>query len=293
MRETRINGVLSSLNRSSPEIDASALVSKDGRILASALSPGVDAQRIGIAVASILPIAERLALDLNRGGMERIVISGEQGHVLIIRVSSEAILCVIASKATMLGLLFVDTGRVATTLLSMENVSAEDDADDANMDPLCQTSGFNRADRAILRKVQGHISPFLPELTDRFYSVIVQEPQIAPYLEGRIDQLKITHLSWLKGLFVGDYGGEFIRRQEEIGKAHVRAQIPPIFIAASMAFLRQVFPSLLTANIPTPEDAAAATASLLRLLSLCQNLIDHKYSQILLRLEQRQKQGAN
>jgi predicted regulator of Ras-like GTPase activity (Roadblock/LC7/MglB family) len=142
------------------------------------------------------------------------------------------------------------------------------------------------ADQEILASIRDYITPYIPALTDRFYEVIEEEPQMGPYVKGRVEALKVTHSPWLTSLFSGDYGAEFARRQAEIGQAHVRANIPPVFVAASMSFLRLIFPPVIASCVVDPEQAEAATAALLRLLSYSQRLIDDKYAQVLERVDQ-------
>ncbi|MDE8350195.1 MAG: protoglobin domain-containing protein [Acidocella sp.] len=153
---------------------------------------------------------------------------------------------------------------------------------DRNLELFCHVAGLSREDQIVLAAVRGHILPLIPWLTDRFYEVLGDEAEIKPYINGRVDQLKRTHIVWLESLFAGDYGVDFIKRQEKIGETHVRVRVPPLFVAASMAFLRGALPPVLAVNIPDSKQAMLATASLLRLLDLCQYLIDRKYAEVLM-----------
>lgn len=289
MRVNAIKAILLGLNTGSDDIEASALISRDGLVIASVLSPGMDEDRVSAIVGSMQSLGDYIASELFGGGLEQVMIKGSQGCALIIHAGENEVLCTIATRSARLGLLFVEASRAAEAVMSLEIPAAHPPDEAQNLDAFCEVSGFSREDQAIMRKIQGYIIPLLPALTERFYDVIQNEPQMAPYLEGRVERLKKTHMGWLEDLFAGDYGPDFVRRQEEIAKAHVRVQVPPIFVAASMAFLRRAFPPLLAANIPDRGDAAAATAAVLRLLDLCQSLLDHKYSQVLIRFDQLQK----
>ncbi len=113
MREDQIKAILTDLNGGSTDIEASALISTDGLIISSALSPGMDEDRISAMVAAMLSLGERTAAELSRGNLEQVMISGAQGYVLIIHAGSDAVLCTIAGKAIKLGLLFIDASRAA------------------------------------------------------------------------------------------------------------------------------------------------------------------------------------
>ncbi len=113
MREDQIRTILTDLNGSSTDIEASALISADGLIIASALSAGMDEERISAMVAAMLSLGERTAAELSRGNLEQVMISGAQGHVLIVHAGNDAVLCAIAGKAIKLGLLLIDASRAA------------------------------------------------------------------------------------------------------------------------------------------------------------------------------------
>jgi hypothetical protein len=81
-------------------------------------------------------------------------------------------------------------------------------------------------------------------------------------------------------LFSGDYGEAFLERQRRIGEVHVRVGIPPLFVAASMSFLRSAFPAEIEASAQAMgEPADVYTGAVLRLLDLCQYLIDSSYEE--------------
>ncbi len=148
---------------------------------------------------------------------------------------------------------------------------------DPNLQTFWHVCGLDKDDERVMRAIRGDIQPLIPRLTDAFYEILATDPQTAPLIEGRVAQLKRTHIAWLESLFNGDYGADFISRQRQIGEVHVRAKIPPTFVAASMSFLRGALPDVLAAHIADKDGAKAATGTLLRLLDLCQFLIDRSY----------------
>ncbi len=113
MREDQIKAILTDLNVDSVDIEASALISTDGLIISSALSPGMDEERISTMVGAMLSLGEQTTAELSCGNLEQVMISGAQGYVLIVHAGNDAVLCAIASKAIKLGLLFIDANRAA------------------------------------------------------------------------------------------------------------------------------------------------------------------------------------
>ena len=116
-------------------------------------------------------------------------------------------------------------------------------ANPSDVQTLIHISGFSPEDEEHLRHLGQHLVPRLPELTDRFYGRLLSDERTRPHVEDRVEQLKKTHIAWLTELFSGDYGEPFMARQRRIGEVHVAAGIPPLFVAASMSFLRGAFPA--------------------------------------------------
>ena len=63
---------LRSMQAAAPDIEASAIVSVDGLIMASALPAEVEEDRVSAMSAALLSLGERIAGELGRGGLERV-----------------------------------------------------------------------------------------------------------------------------------------------------------------------------------------------------------------------------
>lgn len=104
------------LQISSTDVEASALVSVDGLIMASALPPDVEEDRVSAMSAAMLSLGERIAMELGRGTLDQVYIRGDNGYVLLLDVGEEAVLTVLAHKEAKLGMLFLDMKRAAADL---------------------------------------------------------------------------------------------------------------------------------------------------------------------------------
>jgi predicted regulator of Ras-like GTPase activity (Roadblock/LC7/MglB family) len=104
------------LQTSSTDVEASALVSVDGLIMASALPPDVEEDRVSAMSAAMLSLGERIAMELGRGTLDQVYIRGDDGYVLLLDVGEEAVLTVLARKEAKLGLVFLDMKRAAADL---------------------------------------------------------------------------------------------------------------------------------------------------------------------------------
>ena len=115
-RTERMVGELRDLQINTPDIEASAVVSVDGLIMASALPAGMDEDRVSAMSAAMLSLGERIAGELGRGYLDQVYIKGENGFVILMSVGEEAVLTVLAQKDAKLGLIFLDMRRAVEEL---------------------------------------------------------------------------------------------------------------------------------------------------------------------------------
>ncbi|MEY2334742.1 roadblock/LC7 domain-containing protein [Acidithiobacillus ferrianus] len=119
MREEMLKSILSDLNGSSADIEASAVISTDGLTIASLLSSTMDEDRVGAMAAAMLSLGDRTAIELARGELEQVMIKGDNGYVLLIHAGHDAVLTVIARKEAKLGLVFLDAKRAASGIAEL------------------------------------------------------------------------------------------------------------------------------------------------------------------------------
>ncbi len=107
---------LRDLQAGTPDIEASAVVSVDGLIMASSLPAGVDEDRISAMSAAMLSLGDRIASELSRGMLDQVYIKGSDGIIVLMAVGDEAVLTVLARAQAKLGLIFLDMKRAVEDL---------------------------------------------------------------------------------------------------------------------------------------------------------------------------------
>ncbi len=115
-RTQRMAERLRLLRTSSPDIEASAVVSVDGLTIASDLPANVEEDRVSAMSAAMLSLGERIAGELARGSLDQVYIHGNDGYVLLMAAGSEAVLTALARKDAKLGLVFLDLRRAAADI---------------------------------------------------------------------------------------------------------------------------------------------------------------------------------
>lgn len=107
---------LRDLQAGTPDIEASAVVSVDGLIMASSLPADVDEDRISAMSAAMLSLGDRIASELGRGMLDQVYIKGSEGIIVLMAVGDDAVLTVLARSRAKLGLIFLDMKRAVTDL---------------------------------------------------------------------------------------------------------------------------------------------------------------------------------
>lgn len=99
-----------------PDIEGVALVTPDGLSLTAVLPTSMDEERTAAMSAAMLSLGEKIAQELSRGIVERILIEGEKGFSVMVSCGEDAVLLVLAVKEAKQGLLFLEIKRLVKEL---------------------------------------------------------------------------------------------------------------------------------------------------------------------------------
>ncbi len=107
---------LKDLQSGTADIEASAVVSVDGLIMASSLPADVEEDRVSAMSAAMISLGERISDELGRGLLDQVYIRGDNGYVILMSVGDEAVLTALARGDAKLGLIFLDMKRAVEDL---------------------------------------------------------------------------------------------------------------------------------------------------------------------------------
>lgn len=116
MAKTRtelLKELLKEFKSSSADVQASAVVSTDGLIIASELPQDVEEDRVAAMSAAMLSLGERTSKELMKGSLEQVFVKGQDGYILLMGAGEDAVLTALAKKDAKLGLVFLDMKRAA------------------------------------------------------------------------------------------------------------------------------------------------------------------------------------
>jgi len=115
-RGTQLTAILKNLEVSTPEVEASAVISTDGLIMASAFPADIEEDRVAAMSAAMLSLGERTAGELGRGSLDQVYIKGENGYVILMNAGPDAVLTALARQDAKLGMIFLEMKRAATEI---------------------------------------------------------------------------------------------------------------------------------------------------------------------------------
>lgn len=124
----RLAAALSDFIRSSPDLQAAAVVSFDGLAMASALPADMDEDRLGAMSAALLSLAEQAAAGLGRGDLRQLFVEGEHGFVFLMSARDQAVLTAVTDRSAKIGLMLFEMRRAADVIGELlESTAAVDD----------------------------------------------------------------------------------------------------------------------------------------------------------------------
>ncbi len=97
-------------------IEASAVVSRDGLLMTSDISSGVHAETFAAMNATMMGAAETAVSELNKGIPDRVIIESKEAKVIVTGAGPKALLVVMSRPEAGLGLILVEMEKISEKL---------------------------------------------------------------------------------------------------------------------------------------------------------------------------------
>lgn len=117
--DKKIRPILRELNGKSTEMEASAVISRDGLSLASVLGESVDPDRLGALCAAMLGLADTTAKELDRGELKQVLLQGTKGVLLLVHIGTSHVLALAAKPDVNLGIVLLEAKKTAQKLIAV------------------------------------------------------------------------------------------------------------------------------------------------------------------------------
>jgi len=110
---------LQELGKTVPGVIASAVLSADGLVIASALPPDVSEEMIARLGVVFLSLSDRLTGEFALGKFRVGIVQGDAGYVVVTDAGPNAILLILTSSDVRLGLIMIEARRAAEELAEL------------------------------------------------------------------------------------------------------------------------------------------------------------------------------
>lgn len=104
--EEKLKDLLFRLNDAT-DIDASAVISMDGLMLASALPPDTNDDDVAAIAATLLGLGERTVGEFRQGRLRQVYVKGDNGFTIITNTGQDNVLIVATNEHAKLGVVFL------------------------------------------------------------------------------------------------------------------------------------------------------------------------------------------
>jgi predicted regulator of Ras-like GTPase activity (Roadblock/LC7/MglB family) len=116
--EDNMQNILLDLNDMA-NIEASAVISKDGLVIASLLPEGMNEDDVGAMSAAMLSVANHSSHELIGGEFKQLLVKGEHGYIFINRVCDETVLTAVTKLDSCPDNVFLNLQQSADKLFAL------------------------------------------------------------------------------------------------------------------------------------------------------------------------------
>jgi len=118
-QSSNARSILRALHATHESIRGCALVTGDGRILASFLGSGIDHDRFGAMCATLIALASRVVEEAAQGEFQQLIVGGSDGPIMLTQAGKGRVLAIFATPKCLLGRMIRDSTAAALELMKL------------------------------------------------------------------------------------------------------------------------------------------------------------------------------
>ncbi len=117
----KVDDILTNLQTDTPGIESAMLISMDDGLIISTtpLPTDIEEDVVSAMVATMLGMGERATDNLNKGELNKVLVEGQNGKILLISAGKEAVLAVITTQKARLGMIFLEARHATDKLVEI------------------------------------------------------------------------------------------------------------------------------------------------------------------------------
>ena len=114
----QLNTLIEHFVTGTPHVQGAALVTAEGLPIAATLPSGLEESRAAAMAAAVVTLGDSIGQELQRGGMEHILLEGTEGYSILTRCGSETLLLILAGSQVKQGILMLEIRRITTDIMA-------------------------------------------------------------------------------------------------------------------------------------------------------------------------------
>ncbi len=114
--KSKLQSILKKINSVSSSIEASAVTTTDGIVLASELGQGIEPDRFGAMCATLLALSKRAVTETSRGELKLVLVQGTEGAMLVVQIGNKGVLALSTNPKANLGMIFFEAKKTAAEI---------------------------------------------------------------------------------------------------------------------------------------------------------------------------------
>jgi predicted regulator of Ras-like GTPase activity (Roadblock/LC7/MglB family) len=116
-RGVTLSDLLRSLVEASPDFEGAVLVSEEGLVMATAWpQEGPDDSDVGAVATRAFELSDRAVGSLDRGNLERLILLGSEGNMIITQAGPSALCVVLLKPSAKIGIASFEAARISAQI---------------------------------------------------------------------------------------------------------------------------------------------------------------------------------
>ncbi len=114
----QLKNVLSDVRENLPDLEGVLVAGRDGLLMAAEMTEGVDSEQLAAMAATLLATSENALTRTGRGGLKKVMASGENGDLIVVG-AGDAVIAALTGRNPVRGLFFLVLETAATRVESI------------------------------------------------------------------------------------------------------------------------------------------------------------------------------
>ena len=117
--QEKMTAILKEFMSRDDRVQASAIVTVDGFIIAHVLKTEIEAESFAAMPSAMLSLSKKVSRNLMKGNLEQVYLKGDDGYLLMIHSGEDLCLTALATNEAKLGMVFLEMRRAINDIIDV------------------------------------------------------------------------------------------------------------------------------------------------------------------------------